>query len=144
MSNFISDLKLGQYYEKKYIEKRNFEDYENITEKAFKDYDIKNNETGKTYEIKADRKTKTTGNLFIECKCNGVYSGVNATKANYWIHFVCNENILESDYFYKIKPKKLMKLIKENGRYIKNVGDGGRVEGIIINEKYMEEYKIIL
>jgi hypothetical protein len=143
--NFVSDLLLGQYYETKYIEKRGFEDYHHPKDGAFKDYDIKNNETGKSYEVKADRKTKATGNLFIECKCNGEYSGINATKADYWIHFVCNGETgnepFESDYFYYIKTKKLRQIVKQKGRYVRNVGDGGRVEGIVISENYFKDDK---
>ena len=143
--SFISDLALGQYYETKYIMKKKFVDYHHPKNGAFKDYDIKNNETGKSYEVKADRRTKATGNLFIETKCNGEYSGINATKATYWIHFICNgekgNEAFESDYYYKIPTQKLLNMIKQNGRYIYNVGDGRRVDGITISESYFDEYK---
>ena len=83
---FVSDLNLGQYFEDKYVEKRGFANIHHPTEKAFKDYDIKNLDDGKTYEVKADRKTKSTGNIFIEYKCNHEDSGIFATKADSWIH----------------------------------------------------------
>ena len=141
--SFVSDLKLGQYYEEKYIEKRGFGDYYHPKDIKFKDYDFKNNETGKTYEVKADKKTCDTGNLFIEIMCNGEDSGIYSTKADYWVHFICKskQEPYKSDYFYKIKVKELIPIVNKSGRYFKGAGDGNRVVGYLLNENYLKDYK---
>lgn len=140
---FNNDLALGQYYEKKYIEKRGFSDIFYPHDKCFKDYDFKNNETGTKYEVKADKKASKTGNLFIESMCNGVNSGIIATKADYWIHFVCKneKEPLQSEYFYKIPVEKLLSIVRKNGNYYCGAGDGKRVKGYLLKECNVEEYK---
>ena len=63
---FDFDLKIGQYYEKKYIERRGFKNLHYPKDEKFTEYDFRDMDTGFSYEVKSDRKTRMTGNLFLE------------------------------------------------------------------------------
>jgi len=138
--DFISDLKLGQYYEDKYIEKRNFKNVHHPKSRYFIDYDIKDLTTDVTYEVKADRKARGTKHLFVEFECSGKDSGINATKADYWIHFITEENIYESKKFIKIKVKKLIKKINKNRYEIRKGGKEYKARGFLVPIKDVEKY----
>ena len=93
---FGSDLLMGQFYEKKYIELRKFTNVEHPQDRICKEFDFVNLNTGISYEVKADKMTCKTGNIFIEFSCNGVKSGIAGTEADYWIHFICENDCMKS------------------------------------------------
>jgi hypothetical protein len=140
MSQFISDLALGVMYEDEYIKMRNFTKVHHPIDKAFTDYDFKNLETQLTYEVKADRMTCKTGNIFVEFECSGKPSGIMATKADFWIHFICKYNNLKCDEYVKIKVDNLKELIKNNNLKVKNGGDNYNAKGYIIPRRVLKTY----
>lgn len=138
---FMSDLILGQYYEDEYIKKRKFKDVYHPKDKAFKDYDLKNKITGKTYEIKADRKAKGTGNLFVEFEFKGEDSGINATKADYWIHYITEtDDVKKAKKYLKIKRKVLIQLINKNNFQVRKGGDNYLARGFLVPIEEVKKY----
>jgi hypothetical protein len=79
--------------------------------------------------------------MFIETKCNGKDSGVIGTKADYFIYFYPDFEIM-----YLISIEDIKKLIKEHGVLSTQSGDGGRVTGYLINRRIYKDkfftYKI--
>lgn len=61
----------------------------------------------KTVECKFDRAAKETGNICIEVGCNGRWSGLLLTKADYWI-------ITDGETLYIIEQEKIWDCIHEN------------------------------
>jgi len=107
----MEDLKFGVGYERKFINIKGFENYEK-KEGYFKEYDIicyDECEEGIKYEVKTDRMAFETGNLCIEYECNSKPSGIETTKADYYVYFVITD---EGYNMYEIPTKKIKKMIE--------------------------------
>ena len=72
-------------------EKKNPLAYRNMKKEEYSFYDIvlfdgnlSENHVQKTIECKFDERAHETGNIFIETGCNGRWSGLLITKADYW------------------------------------------------------------
>jgi len=76
------------------------------------------------YEIKTDvycKPYKDTGNIFVETECRGKKSGINVTKAQWFVTYFKFLNEI-----WYIKTKDLLNLINENKnnlRFHENAGD---------------------
>ncbi len=107
--SFNQDLKFGNEYEKIALEYIDYDEYEFYNKK---EYDIKCTKNNKDiyYEVKADRMAFATGNVAIEYEYKGYPSGIKTSKANYWIIFVINGDIVDC---YFIPKKRLKKLIQD-------------------------------
>jgi hypothetical protein len=108
------------------------------------DYDLKVEKDGfvKTIEIKTDRyeyfKGVTTNNMFLEIECNGKKSGIKGTKADYFIYFYPDHELM-----YLIRMDKVRELLNY-GRRSAFSGDGGRVIGYVINRfDFEDKFSII-
>jgi hypothetical protein len=136
--SFTSDLAFGKIYEDIAISLVGGKI--DRPEGNFKEYDFKNETT--KYEVKADRKTCSTGNLFIEYECSGKPSGITATKADYMFYFVILPLSLKTyplNYrLYKI-PISDFPAITKGARSVAG-GDGYRSKGYLIKEKDIQEY----
>ena len=66
----------------------------------FKDWDIYIPEKEIGVEVKADRLSKKTGNVAIECSYGGEPSALKATKAAWWVY-------VTEDTYYWIKPETI-------------------------------------
>lgn len=92
----------------------------------FKDWDVRLTHVDGNkcdVEVKSDTRAAQTGNIAIEFACSGRPSGIAATKADWWVHFIS-----ETEYFI-IPVKTLRWLIKKNKWWrMTNGGDGGRAE----------------
>ena len=44
-------------------------------------------------EVKFDRKTRDTGNVFIEYESRGKPSGIKTTQADYWAYFIGDDEV---------------------------------------------------
>lgn len=147
MKKFNSDLNQGELGEKviaQFLETKGFTILEfNKT----MDFDLKVERSGvtTTIEIKTDRweyfKDTITNNMFIETNCNGKLSGVMGTKADYFIYYYPDFEIM-----YLISIEDIRKLISEVGVLKTMAGDGGRVTGYVINRRIHKDkfmtYKI--
>ena len=143
---FKEDLKQGNIGERlvaKYLESKGFTiiNYGNTS-----DYDILTLYKGKEvkFEIKTDLyeyyKKIITNNLFIEVICNNKFSGINSSKADYFIYLLPN-----IDEMYMIKISDLKELLMSRGfRRSSQSGDGGRVIGYLIDRDEAKEwFKVI-
>jgi len=72
-----------------------------------KEYDIYIPELDNSIEVKYDARSKDTGNIFIEMKCNNKPSGLNVTAATWWIIDTGIEYII-------IRPEKLWQIIESH------------------------------
>lgn len=102
---------------------------------AGKEYDLKchNGDVATTFEIKTDRYEfthgKETGNLFIETSCNKKPSGINASKADYYVYYYPDR-----EEFYLMPLPELRLFLLNNKIHIQELcGDGERVEGYLLN-----------
>lgn len=78
------------------------------------DYDLKIDDTNITFEVKYDLYSSKSGNLAFEFfnSKKGTNSGINLTKATYWVH-VINENNIPIIYISEtIKLKQFIELNK--------------------------------
>lgn len=121
MNTFFQDLEFGKQYERKLVEVLKGVD---VIQKdgLFKDYDIKMTVDGKRrkYEVKSDRFAWRTGQIAIEYECSGKPSGIAATRAHYWAHFVVSPN--GSDCY--VIPVQVLREIIDNKEYDRTVCAG--------------------
>jgi len=136
-TDFKKCLKIGQIFEKKaqlkiveYYKNKYFIEHENDTY----EYDFKlSNE--KTYEVKYCSLSNGYNTIFLETVAFGKPSGINKTKANYYIFVInCKDGLL----FLKIKVKNLIKIITKNlyCKYFKDIKNEGYVIDIDIIKQY--------
>jgi hypothetical protein len=91
-NKFLDDLEFGNMWEREWIkilEKSGYTDiYQVPNDITFYDYDVKAKKNNKeiTFEIKADRRAYS-GKICIEYMNKGEFSGINKTKADFWIHY---------------------------------------------------------
>ena len=136
--NFKNDIIIG---EEKELEILNivghFDNNAYKMEGEFKPYDIVAPKLKKTFEVKYDIGSKKTTNFFIEYECNGKPSGLQSTKADYWV--ICDE---KGNNF--IKTEKLKEIVKSKGYKWKGIPVGGvsEVKAFLIRKKFIRENKI--
>ena len=64
-------------------------------------------------EVKFDRKTRETGNVYIEYNSRGKDSGIITTEADYWVYFIHDEECFVistkrlKEKLGKLKPRKI-------------------------------------
>ena len=99
----------------------------------FKDRDVKLtiNWTEKTYEVKRDYKSQETWNIALEIRCNNKPSGIFASKADYIIY------CLNDNEFYRQNRWELLYRVADINKY-KTLGwDGERAEMYIIAKELL-------
>lgn len=116
MSGIQSDLKDGNKFEDYILDivKKDYPDAVRM-EGYFPDYDIEVPGKDITYECKFDRMSQKTGNLAIEFEYNKKPSGINKSKAVWWVY----------GYFNKKNSKWMHAFIKTED--LKKQCDGYRV-----------------
>jgi len=136
--SFEEDLKYGEEVEylvldkikTKYPQAYKIEGY-------LKDWDIYIPEKEIGVEVKADRMSKKTGNVAIECSYGNEPSGIKATKASWWVY-------VTEDKYYWIKPEAIEECV-----FLENIeaiefppikGDFKGKELFLIKEKTFAEY----
>lgn len=109
------------------------------TDNSDYDFMISRNGNKITYECKTDF-FPDTGNLFVETKCRGKDSGINVTKADWFVTY-----FIHSEELWYIRTNDLKDLI-ENVPHKKviNSGDkGSGTEGYLINKAKFKNNFII-
>ena len=145
--SFEDDLKFGNDFERLWIETIKNNNYDEIYQVpsniSFYDYDIKTTKDGisTTYEVKADR-VGFLGSIAVEFMFKNQFSGINKTKADYWIHFSLDG--LGGYRIYKFHRKELKKLIKD-GLYkdVKTSKNGAQVVIIDFDKITKYIYKVV-
>ena len=94
IDTFKEDIILGEEIEHKLLKtiKTKYPKAYKV-EGEFKDYDLFVPEKNIKIEVKRDIGSNKSDNYFIECFCNGIASGIFATKADYWVIFDENKYI---------------------------------------------------
>lgn len=89
------------------------------------------------FEVKTDMweyyNNKTTDNMFLEYKCGGKPSGIEATDADYYIYYYPH---LEKAYIMEVGPLKDWLLTKKE--YITSGGDSNAAWGYLIKRDMVE------
>ena len=137
MSNFWEDLERGKIYEKKALELYgdDLKSYEepNENDRPFYDYKLTKRDGSIEYiEVKADYKGEKTGNFALEYECNNKISGIDRTRADYYIIFIIGVGI------YKVKTDILKKM---SGRIVSG-GDYNKSKMRLIPIQQLQEYRI--
>jgi hypothetical protein len=111
----------------------NIEKVEFAPDKQFKDWDVKITVgwIERTYEIKRDFKSQETWNIALEIKCNWKPSGIFASKADFIIYCL-NEN-----EFYWQSRWELLYRIADIAKYKTMWWDGERAEMYIIAKELL-------
>ena len=159
--NFNKDINVGEDGEKVVINDLQSIGLTLISDNKDNKYDIHMSKNGKDiyYEVKTDEwcipnkeiilpsgvkievKGRDNGNLFIEFECRGKESGINVTKADYFVNYLKNYNEI-----WYIKTDKLLDLIKINEDIVisEQAGDlGSNTKGYLIpREKYKSHFII--
>lgn len=146
MSKFSKCLEQGNFYEeelKQYINYDSFETSKSL--KNFKDWDVKTIKDGETtlYEVKSETNASKTGNICIEFSNSNKPSGIDATKSNFWCHYVIHDKENNIYDLYIIPTGDLRKIIDDK-QYFRRMrgGDGGRAEFYLIKINTIKKYKI--
>jgi hypothetical protein len=146
MSKFIKCLEQGNKYEeelRRYITYDTFETSKEL--KNFKDWDVKTCYNNKVtlYEVKSEMNASKTGNICIEFSNSNMPSGINATKANYWVHYVLHDKV-NNIYDLYIIPTSDLRDIINNKLYFRRMrgGDGGRAEFYLVKLNTIQKYQI--
>jgi hypothetical protein len=103
--DLIAQQRILNYYDNKYT-------ISNTCNNNQYDFMLSNNDK---YEVKFDRLAHKTNNIFIEVIQFGKNSGLLVTEAKYYVLVIQNSNIFSNNVllYYRIKVKKLKKLIKK-------------------------------
>lgn len=135
--DFKTTLEWGRKIEKafvcKMISKYDVEKVEFAPDTQFKDWDVKLTIWGRevTYEVKRDFKSQETWNIALEIKCNWKPSWIFASKADYIIY------CLNEDEFYFQERWELLYRIADINKYKTLWGDWERAEMYIIAKEIL-------
>ena len=135
---FFEDVAFGEEDQWRCLDLFEHDEYE-MMKGEFKDYDlwIQRHGEEKVYlEVKRDRRAITTGNLAIEFMCNNQPSGITATKADYWVHFVVSTNS-----YFLIPVSELRELLATGSFRECRGGDGYRAQMYLVPMSRLESYK---
>jgi hypothetical protein len=145
MSNFDRCATLGKKYEQlstRIFQNNRFE----IAEGYFPDWDVKliNNdddnpevEVEVTLECKSDTFAARTNQLAIEFEYDGRPSGIQTTKADFWVHYIVGTNN------YYLIPVDYLRQMIQDGKWNNRVrgGDGRRSFLYIIDAELFSRFK---
>jgi len=125
--------KIEKAFVKKMLDMYDIEKVEFAPDIQFKDRDVKLtiNWIERTYEVKRDYKSQETWNIALEIKCNWKPSGIFASKADFIIYCL-NEN-----EFYRQNRWELLYRIADINKYKTMWWDGERAEMYIISKELL-------
>lgn len=144
--SFNQKLTQGRYFELELLKHIKYSTYETAQDKGnFKDWDIRTiDEADKatTYEVKSESKAYHTGNICIEFEYNGLPSGIDATKADIWGHYIVKAPYQLNNYKLILIPvSKLKEYIElKQYKFICNGGDYNRSKLYIFPINFFKEY----
>ena len=136
--SFHSDLAFGEEGEYLVLKKLHFKYPKAYKVEGYcKEWDIFVPEKGIGVEVKSDRAAHKTGNVVIENKYGDKPSGIETTKAAWWVYITkCN--------LYWIKPEDIKKCIEDNSiearEFAPIPGDFKEKSLYLIKEKVFKNY----
>jgi hypothetical protein len=130
----LAQKQLINYYKGKY-------EVAETCDNAHFDFKLSNE---KYYEVKYDNKASTTGNIFIENVQFNKPSGIDITKADYYIIVLNSTHYFNTNkyVFLKITTSRLRKLIKKE-LYDKYYTDSNK-SGYLFNVKLIKQYSTVI
>lgn len=146
--SFHADLKFGNKYEKECVALFKGCGKPVFSVGNFSAYDVKFAD-GTTVEVKADRLAYRKKHICIEARCGRKLSGICATKADYWVHYVIIGGYGKSkgrvERVYKIPVGELKDLIAANlNKYeLREGGDGNRSRMFMVPFRDIEKYEFV-
>lgn len=142
MSKFKKDLKRGEDGEDvigDYFIERGYQIQKNLNKNGDFDIKLKKNNKIISLEVKTDEYylKKRTNNMVFEVSCSGKPSGLNSTKADYYVYYFPEEKIA-----YMASPSKIKAIIGQCRTTYG--GDGMRAKLYLIDRtEWEKEFKII-
>lgn len=136
-TNFLKQLEIGKEQEQEAINRitRNYH-VQLVEQLNNSDYDFKTSD-GKTYEVKFDQKSTITNNFFIEYHGFAKKTGIDITRAKYYI-------ITDGTNYYKLRTRHIKTLIKNNKYFSYTMNDISKTKGWLIPKKDIIELSTIL
>lgn len=97
--------------------------------------------SNKKVEVKKDFKAHKTGNIYIEIKSRGSWSGISTTKADYIVYIIGDTGL-----FLIFETKILQKIIKYLIQTVKTTkgGDSNTSIGVLLKINKLNEYLSLL
>jgi hypothetical protein len=92
------------------------------------------------FEVKYDSPAPRTGKLAIEFSCNGLPSGIEATKADYWVQVVPAGKHTDIGGVFTIRTAKLLTYVYNPIYEIVSGGDGNRALLILVHYKDFKQF----
>jgi hypothetical protein len=93
----------------------------------------------KKIEVKTDFKAKVTGNIFVELKSRGKWSGISTTESEYICYILEGTGVIL--IFQTVRLKALIKhLLQDLEEPIIKGGDMNTSQGILLQLKHMDFY----
>ena len=142
--NFWELLKFGKYYELETLKYIKYDSYE-FSIGAFKEWDIKTIKDNKEtyYEVKSENNCFKYGNILIPFSTGGQAGGIDATTADYWVHYAIKDKELNK-YELRIIPVKELKQMIYEKKYHKIVKSGlcNNVMCYIFKMSLFDNYKL--
>jgi hypothetical protein len=126
MSKFTSCLSQGQFYERETLKYIEYDTYKFSVGKC-KEWDIEVYKHGVPlyYEVKSETNAFKYGNLCIEYEYNEGKSGIDATIADYWVHYAINDKAKNIYSLFIIPTAELRQMII-NKKYLRKITGGDR------------------
>jgi len=138
-TNFKTDLEIGERAERVLgnylIDNFNYEIEYNKDKDMKYDLHIKTPLMDLTLELKTDAyeyyHKRQTNNIFIETSCSGKKSGLIGSSADMFAYYFPHLGELYIQYIGKLKKNMIEN--PDKFHYVSGCGDGGRVNGYLIN-----------
>lgn len=126
MSKFTSCLSQGQFYERETLKYIEYDTYKFSVGKC-KEWDIEVYKHGVPlyYEVKSETNAFKYGNLCIEYEYNEGKSGIDATIADYWVHYAIKDKAKNIYSLFIIPTAELRQMII-NKKYLRKITGGDR------------------
>jgi len=144
--NFQECLKFGKTYEVETLKHIKYDTYEFSVGRC-KEWDIKtiNDKQETYYEVKSELNCFKYGNICVEFKCSNKDSGINATTADYWVHYAIIDRKINT-YDVCIIPVKDLRQMVEDKLYTRIVkcGDGFKSMCYLFKMTLFDKYKLTI
>ena len=86
-------------------------------------------------EVKTERDIwKSTGNIAVEIRCNGVPSGISTTGSSVWIHLLSYKDKIEGGFIFSVDDlkDKIRRLLKEKKARLAMGGDFDSAQMVLL------------
>tara|TARA_R110000868_G_scaffold352655_1_gene613902 strand:- start:306 stop:746 length:441 start_codon:yes stop_codon:yes gene_type:complete len=142
MASFKSCLAFGKIYERETLKHIKYDTHE-FSIGNCKEWDIKtlNDGVETYYEVKSEVNCFKYGNICVEYKCNNKDSGINATTADYWVHYAIKDKI-KNIYDVRIIPVKELRQMITDKLYTRIVycGDNNNSACYLFKMNLLDKY----